>query len=154
MAPITRKKVTRFSTEAGGPEPSVMWWDSPPAPSLAGHLGEAAQLARMQPLHALAAQRLERPDADLQVLVDPLTVDACRPAGQLGLAVQWLVGDAGQGAVGRAEAQAVGRDGGALHVRRHGPAEVEALDQGSMGLQLPVPVVDRCDGTGAHHALE
>src|SRR5690606_28000443 len=154
MAPITRKKVTRFSTEAGGPEPSVIWSHSPPAPSLERHLGEAAQLARMEPLHALIAQRLERPDADLQVLVDPFAVEARRHAGQLQLAMQRLVGDAEEGAVGHPEAKAVRRDGGALHVQRHRPAAIEALDQRGVRLQLPIAVVDRGDGARAHHALE
>ena len=57
------------------------------------------------------AQEVERLDADLEMLADRALVEGVGLAGQLDLAVQRLVGDAEQGAVGHAEAIALGGDG-------------------------------------------
>jgi hypothetical protein len=50
-------------------------------------------------------------DADLQVLADGAFIEGVGLAGQLDLAVQGLVGDAQQRAVGHPEAVALGGDG-------------------------------------------
>ena len=71
-------------------------------------------------VHAAARSISMRADADAQVLVHALAVEVVGHAGQLDLAVQRLVAHAQQGAVGHAEAKAVGGDGGAFHVQRHG----------------------------------
>src|SRR6185437_2066750 len=54
-------------------------------------LVEAAELARVQRAQ-LAAQEVDRLEADAQVLGDRTLVEARGSAGQLDLAVQWLVG--------------------------------------------------------------
>jgi hypothetical protein len=94
--------------------------------ALERHLGKAAQLAAVQAARTLLAQQLDGPHADAQVLVDPLAVEVVGHAGQLDLAVQRLVADAQQRAVGHAEAEAVGGNGGAFHVQRHRAALAEA----------------------------
>ena len=67
--------------------------------------------------------------------------------------MQRLVRHAQQGAVGHAEAIALGGDGGAFHVDGDGAALVEA--QGRFGIaQLPVPVVGGHDGAGAQAQLD
>ena len=99
-------------------------------------------------------QDLDRAHADAQVLVDALAVELVGHAGQLDLAVQRLVAHAQQGAVGHAEAEAVGRDGGAFHVERHRAALAEAALRLVAGQQLPVAVVGAGHGAGAHDRLE
>src|SRR5690606_33925657 len=86
--------------------------------SLEGDLGEAAQLAAVQPVHPLLAQQLERADPAAQVLLHPLPVEVVGHAGKLDLPVQGLVAHAQQRAVGHAEPEAVGRDRRGLHVER------------------------------------
>ena len=48
----------------------------------------------MQPLAFLGLQLFERLQADLEMLADALAVEFAGHAGELDLAVQWLVGDA------------------------------------------------------------
>src|SRR5664280_3748555 len=66
---------------------------------LEGDLGEAAELAAMQLIDSPVAQQFDGPHADAQMLVDPLSIEMVRHAGQLDLAVQRLVADAQQRAV-------------------------------------------------------
>src|SRR5581483_5213883 len=117
------------------------------------HLGKAPQLARMQPLRFLLLDTLQRLQPDLKMLTDPLSIEFARHAGELDLAMQRLVRNAQQGAVGHAEAIAVGRDRGRLHVERdrarlrHAPDDRGAAD-------FPIAIVDACNRSGAHQALE
>src|SRR5579871_4019190 len=90
--------------------------DALPARLLKRHLREAPQLARMQSLRLLMLQPLQRLQPDLEMLPDALAVELACHSGELDLAVQRLVGDAEQGAVGHAEAIAVGGDRRRLHV--------------------------------------
>ncbi len=62
--------------------------------SLKRHLRKAPQLAAVELLGPLRAQQVDRAQADAQVLVDALAVEAVGHAGQLDLAVQRLVADA------------------------------------------------------------
>src|SRR5262245_27929312 len=87
-------------------------------------LVEGAQLARMQGILPLA-QEVERLQSDLEMLRDRAFIEGIGRARQLDLAVQRFVGDAEQGAVGHAQAIAVGGDGAALHVERDGAREIE-----------------------------
>ena len=121
--------------------------------SLKRHFGKAAQLAAVQAVHAAGAQDVDGAHADAQVLVYALAVEVVGHAGQLDFAVQGFVAHTQQGAVGHAEAEAVGGDGGAFHVQRHGAALAEAALGLVVGQQLPVAVVGAGDGAGAHHAL-
>ena len=75
-------------------------------------------------------------------------------AGQLDLAVQRLVAHAKQGAVGHPKTKAVGGNGGAFHVQRHGAALAEAPLRCVVGQQFPIAVVGAGHGAGAHQALE
>src|SRR3569623_2170865 len=88
-------------------------------------LVEAPELARVQRAQ-LAAQQVDRLEADAQVLAHRALVEARGGAGQLDLAVQRLVGDAQQGAVGHAQAIALRRQRGALHVDGDAAAEAAA----------------------------
>src|SRR5215203_1753049 len=85
-ASISPKGVTRFCSGMG----SVR--------SAERGLVEAAELARME-RRALAAQDIQRREADHQVLADGAFVEGVGGPGQLNLAVQRLVGDAEQGSV-------------------------------------------------------
>src|SRR4029453_2203945 len=78
--------------------------------------GKASELARMQALGFLVLEPLERLQADLEMLTDASPVEFAGHAGELDFAVQRLVGDAQQGAVGNAEAIAVGGNRRGLHV--------------------------------------
>ena len=64
-----------------------------------------------------------------------------------------LVGHAEKGAVGDAEAKAVGGDGRALHVDRYGAAEIEAPEK-LVEAKLPVAIVRGDDGAGAQPRLQ
>ncbi len=77
-----------------------------------------ARSLRLCSLPALGAQVLAGADADLEVRADRLLVEVVGLAGQLDLAVERLVGDAQQRAVGDAEAIALRGDGGAFHLDR------------------------------------
>ena len=74
----------------------------------------------MQPFGRHGGELFHCPQPDLEVLVDLRLVKSRSHAGELELAMQRLVGDAEQGAVGYAEAEAVGGDGGRFHVERDG----------------------------------
>src|SRR5690348_9248425 len=63
-----------------------------PADLLERHLGEASQLARMEPLGLLQLQLIERQQAALEVLLDALAIEFAGHAGELDLAMQRLVG--------------------------------------------------------------
>ena len=91
-------------------------------PLLKRHFGKAAQLAAVQLLGALGAQQFNGPHADAQVLVYPFTVKVVGHAGQLDLAMQWLVTHTQQGAVRHPKAEPVGGNGGAFHVQGDGAA--------------------------------
>jgi hypothetical protein len=69
-------------------------------------------------------------DADAQVLVHPFTVEMVGHAGQLDFAMQWFVAHAQQRAIGHPKAKAVGGNGGAFHVQRHGAALAQAALRG------------------------
>src|ERR1700753_1850434 len=73
--------------------------------SLKRDFGEAAQLARMQALQLLLPQPLQRFQADLEMLADPLPIEIARHAGELDFTMQRLVRDAEQRAVGNAKAK-------------------------------------------------
>jgi hypothetical protein len=91
-----------------------------PAALLKRDLGEAAQLARMQPLGFLLLEPLQRLEADLEMLADALAIELAGHARELDLAMQRLVGDAQQRTVGHPEAIAVGGDRRRFHVERDG----------------------------------
>ena len=74
-------------------------------------------------------------------------------AGQLDLAVERLVRDAEQRAVGDAQAIALGRDGAALHVDRDGAGEID-LPPLLAPAELPVAVVVGDDRAGAQALLQ
>src|SRR6476660_6510852 len=99
-------------------------------------LVEGAQLARMQRLPA-HAQEIERLEADLEVLSHRALVEGVGGARQLDLAVQRLVGDAQQRAIGHPQPVAVGGDRAALHVDRNRTGEVDAAPLLGVA-QLPV----------------
>ena len=101
----------------------------------------------------LAAQRVERREADLQMLADRALVEGVGRARQLDLAVQRLVGDAEQRAVGHAQAIALRGDGAALHVDGDGAGQVDAPAL-LRPAQLPVAVVVGHDGAGAQALLQ
>src|SRR5450759_5375295 len=82
--------------------------------------GKAPQLARMQPLPLLRFQFIERVEAYLEMLADPLTVEFTSHAGELDLSMQRFIRDAEQRAVGHAKAETIRCDGGRLHVKRDG----------------------------------
>ena len=92
--------------------------------------------------------------ADLEVLGDLVLVELRGHAGELELALERLVGHAEEGAVGHPQAKAVGRDRRRLHVEGDGARLGQAAHRLALVLQLPVAVVDRGDGAGAHDALE
>ena len=102
---------------------------------------------------ALAAQDVERRKADHQVLADRALVEGVGGAGQLDLAMQRLVGDAEQRAVGHAQPVALRRDGAALHVDRDGARQVD-LAPLLAPAQLPVAVVVGHDRAGAQALLQ
>ena len=108
----------------------------------------------MQPVQPVGAQQFDGADADQQVLVHALAVEVVGHAGQLDLAVQRLVADAQQRAVGHAEAEAVGGNRRAFHVERHGARLREAPLRRAGAQQLPVAVVGGGHGAGAQHALQ
>lgn len=107
----------------------------------------------MQALGFLLLEPLQRPQADLEMLADALPVELAGHACELDLAVQRLVGDAQQRAVGHAEAIAVGGDGRRLHVERDGARLRHAPDH-RRAADLPVAIVDAGDRAGAHQPLE
>src|SRR5262245_14634889 len=71
--------------------------------SLESDLGEAPQLARVQPLPLLCLKMLKGLEANLEVLTDALAVEFVRHSSKLDVAVQRLVRDTQQCAVGHAE---------------------------------------------------
>jgi hypothetical protein len=66
----------------------------------------------MQAFRFLRLELLQRLQADFEMLADAAAVEFAGHAGKLDLTVEGLVGHAQQGAVGDAEAEAVGGDGG------------------------------------------
>lgn len=94
------------------------------------------------------AQQVHRADADLQMLGNRAFIEAVGLTGQFNLTVQRFVRHAQQGAVRHSEAIPLRRDGGAFHVYRHRPAEVEA-ERRSRITQFPVAVVGSDHGAGA-----
>src|SRR3546814_3445330 len=66
-------------------------------------LVEGAQFPAVE-LGALVAHRFTCADADLEVRGDRFLVETVRLPGQLEFAVEWLVADAEQGAIGDADA--------------------------------------------------
>ena len=113
---------------------------------------ERAQLARVQRL-APRLQQLDRCEADLQMLRDGGLVERVGGARQLDLAVQRLVGDAQQRAVGHAQPEALRGDRAALHVDGDGARQVDPPPL--LGeAQLPVAIVVGDDGAGAQPRLQ
>src|SRR3546814_901743 len=78
-------------------------------------LVEGAQFPAVE-LGALVAHRFACADADLEVRGDRFLVETVRLPGQLEFAVEWLVADAEQGAIGDAETIALRGDRRRLHV--------------------------------------
>src|SRR5436190_143978 len=115
-------------------------------------LVEAAKLARME-LGAFALQDAQRLDTDSQMLADRPLVKGVGLPGQLDLAVERLVGDAEQGAIGHSEAIALRGDGRRFHVDRDRARLVEAQRRESQA-ELPVAVVGGYDGAGPEPGLE
>src|SRR5690606_39099092 len=122
--------------------------------SLKRHLREAAELPRMQPLALLRPQALERVEADVEMLADPLPVELARHAGELDLAVHRFVRNAEQRAVRHPEAEPVRRARRRLHVERDRTRLRELADLRRGVADLPVAVVDAADRAGPHHALQ
>ncbi len=105
------------------------------------HLGKAAQLAAVQLVDAFGAQQFNGPHPDAKMLINPFAVKMVGHARQLDLAVQWLVADAQQSAIGHPKAETVGGDRGTFHVQRHGATLAEALLRSVGRQQLPVAVM-------------
>ena len=76
---------------------------------------------------AFLLEQRERLDADAQMLADGALVEGVGLAGELQFAVERLVGDAQQGAVGDAEAVALGGDGISLVNIGVGPANAKTI---------------------------
>ena len=102
---------------------------------------------------AFLAEPIERLDPDPEMLPDRAFVKGIGGAGQLELAVERLVADAQQGAVGNPKAVALRRDGRRFHVDRDRPALVEA-QRGERVAKLPIAVVGGHDGAGAKALLD
>ena len=115
-------------------------------------LVEAAQFARVERL-AFLLEHAERFDADPQMLADRSFVKGIGLAGQLHLAVQGLVGNAQEGAVGHTEAIALRSDRCRLHVDRHRAGLIEAERRAGVA-QLPVAIVGGDHGAGGQPPLE
>ena len=122
--------------------------------SLESDLGEAPELARVQPFPLLCLEMLERLKANLEVLTHALTVEFVGHSGKLDFAVQWLVRNAQQCAVGHPKAEAVRRNGGRLHVERDGARLRQSPDNGQMIAELPIAVVDTGHRSGSHDLLQ
>src|SRR5579872_3598724 len=125
---------------------------SRPASSPEWRLVEAPELARVERI-VLTLQEADRGDADLQMFGDGPLVEGVRGAGKLDLAVQRLVRDAEQRAIGHAHAEALGGDGRRFHVDGDGARDV---DEAALlrPAQFPVAVVVGYDGAGAQAALQ
>src|SRR6059058_2223410 len=115
--------------------------------------GKASELARMQALGFLVLETFERLQADLEMLTDASPVEFAGHAGEFDFAVQRLVGDAQQGAVGDAEAIAVGGNRRGLHVERDG-AGLRQPSNERRATDFPIAIVDAGNRSGAHHPLE
>src|SRR3546814_5697870 len=76
---------------------------------------ERAEFPAVQ-LRALIVEQFAGADADLEVRGDRFLIEAVRLSGQLEFAVERLVADAEEGAIGDAEAVALRGDGGRFHV--------------------------------------
>src|SRR5690606_16299132 len=81
-------------------------------------LVEAPQLARVQRVE-LATQQIQGGDADLKMLGHGSLVEGIGRTGQLDLAMQGLVRDTQQRAVGDPQPVSLGGDGAAFHIHRH-----------------------------------
>ena len=140
--------------------------DRPLWPGACRHAGGGDQLARHRnggssklrslrecSVSSLALQEADRCDADLQMLADGALVEGVRGAGQLDLAMQRLVGDAKQRAVGHAHAKALGGDGRQFHVDGDGARDIDAPAL-LRPAQFPVAVVVGDDGAGAQAPLQ
>src|SRR6056297_277841 len=86
---------------------------------------EGPQFPGMDAFERHGTKRFHRPDSDQEMARHLRAVEVRRHAGKLQFAVQRLVGDAEQRAVGHPEAEAVGGDGGRLHVERDGAGLAE-----------------------------
>src|SRR5271157_914222 len=122
------------------------------AGSAEGGFVEGAQLARMQGIAAFLEQ-VESGKPDLQMLGNRGLVERARRPRQLDLAMQRLIGNAKQRAVGDAQAEALCRDGAALHVDGNGARQVDALPF-LREAQFPIAVVVGDDGSGAQALLQ
>ena len=106
----------------------------------------------MQPV-AFIAQAGDRFETDLQVSRDGLLVELVGLTRQLDLAVQRLVRNAQQSAIGNAEAVSLRGDRGALHLNRDGAALREPFSAVGV-MQLPVAIIGGDHGAGAHTLFE
>src|SRR5256885_3732340 len=125
----------------------------PPCGLLKCDFGKASELARMQALGFLMLEPFERFQADLEMLTDASPVEFAGHAGEFDFAVQRLVGDAQQSAVGNAEAIAVGGNRRGLHVERDG-AGLRQSSNDRRATDFPIAIVDAGNRSGAHHPLE
>ena len=82
-----------------------------------------------------------------------LLIEAIGLTRQFDLAVQGLVRNAEQRAVGHTEAIALGRDRGRFHVNRHRPA-LRETQRAVRKAQFPVAIVRGDHGAGAHAPLQ
>src|SRR3546814_15088796 len=92
---------------------------------------------------------LFRSDADLEVRGDRFFIEAVRLARQLEFAMERLVADAKQGAIGDAEAIALRGDRRRFHVDAD-RTRLRKTQRRVGKAQFPVAVVGGDDGSGAH----
>lgn len=104
-------------------------------------------------LFQFAAQEVDGGEADHQMLADGPVVEGIGSARQFDLAMQRLVGDAEQGAIGHAQAITLRRDGPRFHVDGDGARQVDAAAL-LRPAQFPVAVVIGDDGAGAQPRFE
>src|SRR5271157_4943841 len=93
-------------------------------------------------------EQVESGKADLQMLGHRRLVKSARRPRQLDLAVERLIRDAQQRAIGDAKTKALRRNRAAFHVDRNGARKVDAFSF-LREAQFPIPVVIGYDGARA-----
>src|SRR6478752_5207761 len=89
-------------------------------------LVEGSQLSRMEAVAPLF-EKVESGEPDLQMLSDRRLVESACRARQLDLAMERLIRDAEQRAIGDPQPEALRGDGAAFHVDGDGAGQVDAL---------------------------
>ena len=107
----------------------------------------------MQAFPFLGFELFQRLQADFEMLADTLAVEFARHAGELDFTVEGLIRDAKQGAIGHAEAEAIGGDRRQLHVQCNSARLRQTSDDGGIS-DFPIAIVYAFDGSGAHYALQ